>query len=67
MVVFACNISSLCSMNNKNPETDIGVQPEDQKNKAGIQKNKAVSHWLLLLPQSKVAILSPQILRLRLS
>ena len=24
----------LCSRNNKNPETDIGVQPEDQKSKA---------------------------------
>ena len=24
----------ICSMNNKNPETDIEVQPEDQKSKA---------------------------------
>ena len=31
---------------NKNSETDIGIQPEDQK-------NKATSHWLLPLPQSK--------------
>ena len=39
---------------NKNPETDIGLQPEDQK-------SKAASHWLLPLPQSKMAILPPGI------
>ena len=27
------------STNNKNPETDVGVQPEDQK-------SKIASHWL---------------------
>ena len=43
-----------CSMNNKNPETDIGVQPEDQK-------SKAASHWLLPLRQSEMAILPPGI------
>lgn len=34
------------SMNNKNPETDIGVQPDDQE-------SKAASHWLFSLPQTK--------------
>ena len=34
------------SMINKNPETEIGVQPEDQK-------GKTFSYWLLSLPQSK--------------
>ena len=35
-----------CRTINKNSETDIGVQPEDQK-------SKAASHWLLPQPQSK--------------
>ena len=33
-------------MMNKNPETDIGIQPEDQK-------RKTISNWLLPLPQSE--------------
>ena len=48
-----------CSTNNRNPEADIGVHPEDQK-------SKAVNHWLLPLPQTKMVILPPRILRLRL-
>ena len=48
-----------CSMNNKNPETDIEVQPEDQK-------SKVASPWLLHEHQTKMMILSPQILRMRL-
>ena len=48
-----------CSTVNKNPETDIGIQPEGQR-------SKTVSHWLLPLPQSEMAILPPGILRMRL-
>ena len=36
-----------CSTNNKNPETNIGVQAEDQK-------SKVASHWLLPLPQTEM-------------
>ena len=42
--------SSIYSTVNKNPETDTGVQTEDQK-------NKAASPWFLPLPQSEMAIL----------
>ena len=41
-------------MTNKNPEKDIGVQPEGQK-------RETVSHWLLPLTQSGVEILPPGI------
>ena len=43
MCVCVCVCVRACGggMDNKNPESDIGVQPEDQK-------NKAASHWLLL-------------------
>ena len=41
-----------CSTINKNPETEIGIQPEGQK-------SKTVSHWLL--PQSEMSILPPGI------
>ena len=37
-------------MINKNPEAEIGVRLEGQK-------SKIVSHWLLPLPQSDIAIL----------
>ena len=36
----------MCSKINKNSETDIGVEPEDQK-------SKAASHWLITRPQFK--------------
>ena len=45
---------SVCSMNNKNPETEVGLQLEGPK-------SKVVSHWLSLLPQSEMAILPPGI------
>ena len=41
-------------MNNKKPEIDIGVQPEDQK-------NKAASHWFLPRLPTEMAILAPGI------
>ena len=44
----------MCSMINKNSETEIGVQSEDQK-------NKTTSYWLLPLPQSETVILPPKI------
>ena len=37
----------MCSTDDENPEADIGVQAEDQK-------NESASHCLLLLPQSKM-------------
>lgn len=46
-------------MLNKISETDNQFQPESQK-------NKTVSYWLLLLPQSKMVILLPGILRMKL-
>ena len=48
------------SMINKNPEADTGFQSEDQK-------NKSASHRLFPLPQFKMAILPPGILRMRLT
>ena len=45
-------------MINKNPETDTGVQPEDQK-------SKAASHWLLPIC-AKLVILPLEIPRMRL-
>ena len=45
-----CLNSHVCCMIIKNAETGIGVQPENQK-------NKTASHWLLSLPQFKMAIL----------
>ena len=46
---------NMCSMINKNSQTEIGVQPEGQK-------SKTASHWLLPLPQFKMVILPPRIL-----
>ena len=46
------DLTGLCSMSNKNPETDIGVQDEDQK-------SKAASHWLFPLPQSEMGDPAP--------
>ena len=46
-------------MINKNSETDIGVQPEDQK-------SKAASHWLLPRPHSKNGDSTSRTLRMRL-
>ena len=48
------SLTQKCSMINKNPETEIGVQPKGQK-------NKAASYWLLPIPQSEMAILPPGI------
>lgn len=48
-----------CSTINKNPETNIGIQAEDQK-------SKPTRHWFLPLPQSKMVILPSGILRMRL-
>ena len=45
----------LYRMNNKNIETDVGVQPEGQK-------SKTANPWLLPLSQSKMVILPPGIL-----
>ena len=43
----------MCSTGNKNPETDIGIQSEDQR-------SKAARHWLLPLPHIENGeILSP--------
>ena len=47
-------MSQIMSTINKNSEREIGVQPEDLK-------SKAVSHWLLPQPQSKLVILPPGI------
>ena len=51
--------ASSISTINKNLEAEIGIQPEGQK-------SKAASHWLSPLPQSKMAILPPGILIVRL-
>ena len=39
-------------MKNKSPETDISVQAKDQK-------GQTASHWLLLLPQTKMGDPTP--------
>lgn len=44
----------MCSKNNKNPETEIGVPLEDLR-------SKATSQWILPLPQFKMTILPPGI------
>ena len=51
---LAVGAGAFCSTINNNPEMEIGVQPEGQK-------IKTASHWLLPLPQSKMAILPPGI------
>ena len=52
-------LGCLCCIINKNPETDIGVQPIDQKNNAD-------RHWLIPLPQSNNGDPTPGNLRMRL-
>ena len=49
----------ICSTVHKNPETDIGVQPEGQK-------SKTANDWLLPLPQSEVVILALGVLKMKL-
>ena len=52
IIPFANEIQSThCSMDDKNPETDIGAQPEDQKSKAAIP-------GLLSLPQTEMGDLA---------
>ena len=54
------NSAECCGSINKNPETDIGVQPEGQK-------SKTARHWLLPLPQSEMVVLPSRILRMGLT
>ena len=56
-------------MNNKNPETDIGVQPEDQKSKAAKPLESSYLYEIFRLKESEFlshpALYSSLVLRLK--
>ena len=39
-------LGAKCSMKNKNPEKEIGVQPENQKSKAAKPLEKSYQGWV---------------------